>query len=271
MYVFITGVGGLGNSLFQLSTAIYYCEKYNYTLKILKNDTILFGTSNMFNKTKSLKRNDKYIGYNETIFNKLEFIENIDTEYLVVHNDYTNDIIDPNNNNILISGHNQNIDLFRSVMNKIPNYLHFDDIHIKNYILEKYPGIENSTILCIRIGDDFKYMTKITPDSYLKSLSYLKTNNEIIDDLFIISDIPVNCFLNNTIPYFKEINEPDIFQMYAGLLCKNIVLSESTFHLWIAYFATNFGENTNKKVICFNNTDITDKQLDLDNWIKINV
>ena len=42
-----------------------------------------------------------------------------------------------------------------------------------------------------------------------------------------------------------------------------------TFHLWIAYLLTNFGENTDKNVICYNDTDITNRNLNLDDWIKL--
>ena len=112
-------------------------------------------------------------------------------------------------------------------------------------------------------------MTKITQESYLKAIEQLNINGEAIKDIFVISDIPTNNFFNNKFVSFTEIDESDIIQIYAGLLCKNIILSESTFHLWIAYLASNFGENTNKNFVCFNNTDITNRNLDLKNWIHL--
>jgi hypothetical protein len=272
MIVYFSGAGGLGNNLFQLASAIYYCEKYNYELKIIKTEAMLFGTSNMFGKKKCLKINGEFISYDKTIFSKLQFIENIDVKHIIiVHNDYTNNIphSQAEENNIFISGYNQNLNLFSSVMSKIPKYLHFDDIHIKNYVLERYPNIENSTILCVRIGDDFKHMNKITSESYLKALNFLNMNGEIINNIFIISDIPTDNFFNNKLTYFTEMDEPDIIQIYAGLLSKNIILSESTFHLWIAYLSSNFGENAGKKVVCFNDTDITNRNLCLQNWYKL--
>jgi len=266
MFVYVLGVGGLGNSLFQLAAAIYYCEKYNYDLKIVKNDTILFGTSNMFQRIKCLKTTTEFITYDKTFFSKLQFVEQIDTNTVIIHNDYTNTPIIPNDTHILISGYNQNIGLFASVMSEIPKYLRLDDTHIKNYILEKYSNIKNSTVICVRIGNDFKHMNKITPKSYLKAVEFLK--NDEINNIFTIGDVPIaHDFLN--IDYI-DINEPDIIQFYAGLLCKNIILSESTFHLWIAYLGTDFGKNIDKKVICFNDTDITNRNLNLENWIVLN-
>ena len=269
MIVYFYGCGGLGNVLFQLSSAIHYCEQHNFELKIIKTHANLYGTSNYFGKTKCLQIDNQNISYDKTIFSKLQFVDNVDGEYITVHNDFTCDTINPEEKNIRISGHNQNLGLFSSVMNKIPNYLFLDDANIKRYILEKYPNIENSTIICVRIGFDFKHMNKIQPESYLKAIDYLKLNDEPVTDLFVMSDIPTHTFFNNKLTSFIEIDEPDIVQIYAGLLAKNLILSESTFHLWIAYLSTNFGENTDKNVICFNNTDITTRDFNLDGWITL--
>ena len=65
----------------------------------------------------------------------------------------------------------------------------------------------------------------------------------------------------------RMINESDIIQFYFGLQCKNYILCESTFHLWIAYLGTI--DKQFKKVICFNNTHITNYNLALENWIKL--
>jgi len=269
MIVSFSGAAGLGNNLFQLASAIYYCEKYNYKLEIVKTETMLYGTSNSFGKQKCLKKNGENITYDKTIFSKLKFIERIYENYVIVHNDYTDNITNSPETNIFITGYNQNLNLFNSVANKIPKYLDLDNADIKNYIFKKYPNIENSTIICVRIGADFSHMRNIKPESYLKAIENLSINGEKINDIFIISDISTNAFFQNKLASFTEIDEPDVIQIYAGLLCKNIILSESTFHLWIAYLATNFGENLDKKVICFNNTDITNRNLHLTNWIKL--
>ena len=63
------------------------------------------------------------------------------------------------------------------------------------------------------------------------------------------------------------IDENDVYQLYAGLMCKHYILSESTFHLWIAYLGTI--KNDDKQVIVFNDTAILRKNLSLDKWIKI--
>ena len=269
MNVYIRGSGGLGNVLFHLASAIYYCEKYNFELKIVKTAATLYGTSNLFGKIKTYMVNGNFMSYAQTIFSKLQFIDNVEGDYVTVHNDLTCDVIIPQEKNILISGHNHHINTVTQVMDKISNYLFLDDTNIKNYILEKYPNIQNSTIICVRIGDDFKHMNKLKPESYLKAIEHLNELGESTSDLFVMSDISTHTFFNNTIPSFTEIDEPDIFQIYAGLMAKNIILSESTFHLWIAYLLTNFGENKDKNVICYNDTDTTNRNMNLDEWIKL--
>lgn len=113
-------------------------------------------------------------------------------------------------------------------------------------------------------------MNKINSNSYLKALYYLKTSEENMQKIYIISDTPniSNHFSLNEHYNYIEVNKKDIVQFYFGLGCKNYILSESTFHLWIAYLGTI--DDNNKKVICFNDTDITHRKLDLENWIKIN-
>ena len=263
--VYVSGAGGLGNCLFQVSAAIYYCEKHNYNLKLIKNNTLLFGTSNYFGKNQMLIVNDEYITYDKTIFNKITFIDEITTS-CSIHNDYTNNKLhNLNDQDILISGCNQNLNLFNEVFNEIPKYLNITDKTYETYIFNKYGDISSGTVICLRKGTDFLEMTKITQKSYINALKCLNLKEN--DKIYIISDVPVNNYFEDN--NFIEINESDIIQFYFGLSCKNYILSESTFHLWISYLGTDFGKNVNKNVICFNDTDITNRKLDIETFIKI--
>ena len=91
-----------------------------------------------------------------------------------------------------------------------------------------------------------------------------------IDNLFILSDIPgawADEFgLQNIYPA-TFVDENDICQIYAGLMCKHYVLSESTFHLWIAYLGTV--NSSEKEVIVFRDTGFANKNKSLDNWIRV--
>lgn len=271
---YIMGVGGLGNSLFQIATAIYYKEEYGGVI-ILQSDSeaLKFGTSNLFRKHQSMIKNEKDISYLETI------LKNFDTEEKnnwFHHNNlrikYGNKKIIPKGN-LLINGYCQNIDLFKKYINKIPNYLHLKDKTIIDYLKNKYKNIENGLMICLRLGKDFGYIRPYYRKYYNDALKKMKEIGVNINNIFIISDIKnkwkgiIGRRNIGKYPPAIEIDECDIYQIYAGLMCKNYILCESTFHLWIAYLNS---EKTNN-VIVPNPSDLTRRNLCLDNWIKIDI
>lgn len=271
---YVCGTGGLGNVLFQIAVAIYYCETYGYELNLVSTSHTLFGTSNQFNRDNCLRINGQLVSYDHTIFKKIKFVDSPRNQYLIIHHDNDPSIVRFQLHSfnlpveIVIDGYNQNIDLFREVMHKIPSYLNLNEDGIKSYIFNKYGDLSNATVVGVRIGQDFSHMTKLTADSYRKAIHLLKRQNSINGKIYVIGDISTDAFFGNT-HEFVEVKESDIVQLYFGMACQNYVLSESTFHLWVAYLGTRFGEDRNKHVVCFNNTDITNRNLSLDSWIHI--
>jgi hypothetical protein len=113
-------------------------------------------------------------------------------------------------------------------------------------------------------------MNKITVESYKKALYTLVSEDESNYNLIILSDKATDWDKKIDFTIHGRIivvDEDDITQFYAGLLCNCFILSESTYHYWIALFKNIMDKNT--KVIVFNNTDITNKSLSLPDWIKI--
>jgi hypothetical protein len=275
--IYINGIGGLGNCLFQIAVGIYYREKYkNYKIILNKTPEILYGTSNMFGKTKCLQDKDgNFIDYSKTIFSKFSFAEKdsiIDNDHIILHNDFKDIIIELSKQNLLISNYYQHQNIFFPYLNKISDYLYLKDEKIINYIKSKYSNIENSICIGIRIGEDYKHMNKLTIDSYKKGLEYLKNIGVTINNIYIISDtLEVNKHGFNFLDYnCVEINESDIIQIYLAIMCKHFILSESSFHLWIAYIATI--NDLSKNVIYFKHTLTTACNLELSelkNWIGI--
>lgn len=277
--VYIRGVGygatitGLGNTLFQIATAIYYAEKYNMKIIIERNHLTLFGTSNWFDRDKVMY--DEYgnrRGYDYTIFRNFTFTDNLDLSNTISLDNHFDDIkiVPSEDKNINIEGFNQNIGLFKEFLHKIPDYLYLKDQSIIDYIHHKYGDISNTNSMCIgiRIGKDFENVTLPNVESYKKALDCCKEKNINIDKIYVISDVP-NILENNFNLKqhcdYVEVVENDIVQIYFGLMCKNFILSQSTYHLWIAYLATIM--DNSKKVICFNNSTI--ERLYLDDWIRI--
>ena len=274
--IFVKGDGGLGNCLFQIATAIYYSEKYGYQICLDENSNALnYGTSNFTNRKQCKIVDNIEVSYKNTIFNKLNYINLDKVIGKIIHTDYENIKVLPNeeDTNLIISGYCQNKDLFSEVKNNIVNYLNVCDTKTINYLKIKYNFDENSKniMLGIRICDDFSHMTKITKNSYKKAIFTLVNENECDYNIIIIADKPdkykdiidfddVNCRI-------ILVDGDDIEQFNMGLLCNHFILSESTYHYWIAYLKTSVDKNT--KVICFNDTDITNRNLALDDWIKI--
>ena len=279
MSIIVNGTGGIGNSLFQIATAIYYAEEYNYKIVLKKTNALIYGGSNSFiklhGKTYDRIYKDLKTGivktYKDTIYKNFYF--DIDDEIQKsgqLTNNYTDIKVVPFGQNIEIAGYSQNLNLFYKHIDKIPKYLCLNDENIINYIRNKYKNIENSICIGIRVGEDYTHMKKISSKSYSNALNYCKNNGINTKDIYILSDVKnswEDIFkLNNDYPAI-DVDEADIVQFYLGLMCKNYILSESTFHLWIAYLGTI--NESEKKVICFNDTDITNRNLNLPNWITI--
>lgn len=264
--VYVEGIGGLGNCLFQLATAISYCEQFNMKLCLINTTSLLLGTSDKFGRKRGFIKDNKSLSYDKTIFSKLEFINKLTVPCQIVKNDYSMNRIVPEGKNIVIKGYNQNINLFLEYSQFIPKYLNFDDAYIKNYIYEKYGNIEDGVAICVRIDKD--YGIKFGEQGYINGINELERLGEKIDKLYVIGDVPVDKFFKKLQSY-KTIDESDIVQFYFALQCKNYILSGSTFHLWMAYLGTDFGKRDDKNVICFNNTDITNRPLSLDTFKKI--
>ena len=273
--IIVSGTGGLGNCLFQIASAIYYVEKYNYKLVLDQHSHHLHtGTANYTNRFKSKTVNSKIITYKDTIFNKLKYRVCNKSNCKVIHNNYTATLITPENNDRLIeiSGYCQNVNLFYEIKDKIFNYLSLLETDNVNYIKNKYNinTNEKNIMLGIRICDDFKHMKKINKNSYQKALNCLIDKEEKNYNIIVISDTNKNYqqMLNFEIKgRVIFIDEDDITQFNAGLLCNNFILSESTYHYWIALLKNSIDDST--KVVCFNDTDITNRNLALNNWIKI--
>jgi hypothetical protein len=270
---------GLGNSMFQIAVGAYYCEKYGYKMYLNENSEWLkYGTGNMFNK------NQAKLSYLETIFKDLRKTNKTDDYTEVIHNDCfslnfsNNNHID--NNKIVISGWSQNIELFYEIKDKLLNYFNFNDKDIDSYLVNKYYINSDDIYIMIglRLGIDGGF--KIGND-YINKYSISKIIDSIVDEnkdkkinIFVISDINIIEDIYSVIDSkynFILINECDIYQFYIGLRCTHFILSESTFHYWIALLASI--KNKNKvKTYVFDKTSIaqqkyTPKQLlDELNW-----
>ena len=262
--IYINGVSGLGNNLFQIALAIYYKETYknmNFNIILDKSSkTLIYGTANEFGRQK-LKTS-----YLENILNKFQTINKIPTGLNVLNNDFSSlNAIDftntTNTTNLVLSGFSQNVDLFFDVRDKLLNYLNLDDESIKQPLLKKYK-FDNSAInimLGIRIGNDGGYRySKFTKQSYAQAInSIIELNIDKVINIYVISDVDeFSCMIDNSDKYnIIYVDEDDISQIYVGLMCNHFILSDSTYHWWIAFL--KWSQDNSVSVYAFNNTFIT--------------
>jgi hypothetical protein len=155
--------------------------------------------------------------------------------------------------------------LFFDIRDKLLNYFNLDDESIKQPLLEKYK-FDNSAInimLGIRIGNDggFKY-SKFTKQSYAQVInSIIEENIDKVINIYLLSDVDdFSCMIDKSDKYnIIYVNEDDISQIYVGLICNHFILSDSTYHWWIAFL--KWSQDNSVIVYAFNNTDITNRCL----------
>jgi len=145
----------------------------------------------------------------------------------------------------------------------VNNYINLNNTEIYSYIFDKYGLINNDVCVCIRNAYDHPGRS-FNKEYYMKSINYLQSIGRKIDNIYILSDTN-DLWLEEDGYNLVQIKECDIIQFYFGLLCNNMILSCSTFHLWIAYFNP-------KACIIHGKTDLftPEYNLKLDTWIDIN-
>jgi len=228
--------GGLGNNLFQIACVYAYSLKYNKKL-ILVNEK--FGITHNALDT-----------YKSNILNKIEFLQsksfNNFTSYCEREFNYIEipNILD----NVYLEGYFQSEKYFKEYHKEIRELFSFPEEY-KNSTIEKYKNLlEGETCsIHVRRGD---YL-KLTDHHPVQSLNYfMKGVKEMSEDSkFLIFSDDINWCKQN----FPNVPEKFIFiegnSDYEDLLlmslCKNNIISNSSFSWWAAWF----NEDINKKVI----------------------
>jgi hypothetical protein len=264
--VYFEGDGGLGNCLYQLAVAVWYKETYSYfNYKILCKYTnaTQFGTSVLFDRKKAvLDDKGNPIPYNKTIFKNIEFTEK-KYKGKILFNDYTDTKITSIGQDLIIKGYNQHRNLFKNSLKGVKQILNLSfpyEFNILNSI-----ELEVCVCICIRLGKD--WINKYNTESYCRAFDTLK-NIASFKNAIVLSDVDdiKEHGINLPFPYIP-LNVPDIVQFQIGIKCGHYILSDSTFHAWIAYLGCV--DCPEKKVIFFQGGDFTKRNLSLDHWIGV--
>ena len=263
---------GIGNQLFTYAAAFNYSKKINANLLIddksgfYKRHKYELGNFNL--SAKIANNNHKFLGnigrLKRKIYKKINFInseitfieekkdQNKLTEY--DENIFKKDV----NENIYLEGYFQTEKYFKEVKNELSNEFSFKEkiinernkfkdlilntnsvsIHIRN---KKFLESENHENIDILNKENFKLNLDIAkkginffekkiedPKFFIWSNNFMGLKEYFDSDKFI--------FVDNT-PYVS-----DIYDLYLMTLCKNFIVSPSTFSYWGAFLSKNMNK-----------------------------
>lgn len=252
--------GGLGNQMFEIATAASLAKDNDALIIINPSEHILPNQGRNVN------------AYLDNVFSRIA-TDNSPPFKTVVNNEhiyYTPIIYRPN---LRIGGHNQSFKYFDHNKEYIQN-LFGPTEEVLKHIDAKY-GLEKTskvTIVQVRRGDYIRFpdhLPLLPIDYYLAA-----AKQALPEEIWICSDdidwckenLPFNC----PVKYLKD---EDYIRMYLMSLCKNVIISNSSFGWWGCYL----NKNSNKKIyvpsVWFGKALIDDgfkmDDLILSDWIKI--
>jgi FkbM family methyltransferase len=236
-YVTYDYVGGLGNQLFGIYTALSYAIKFNKKPIFIYKDnspSITYRNTywnSLFKNLKTCKEN--FINWNKEIY------ENSNSVY---------DIKNYKDCNIIFKGYFQSYYNFINEIEKINNLIDIDSQKeiIKNKYIKLFDDKETIAIH-FRLGD-YKRLQNHHPllsdEYYINSLKQINLFDKKIyvfcekEDIDIVSERMINILSNFDNNSFKIINgENDLEELFLISLCNNIIIANSTFSWWSGVFS----------------------------------
>lgn len=224
--------GGLGNQMFEIATAASLAKDNNATIIINPDEHILPNQGNNVNS------------YVENIFSRIMMDSSIIPNYIYSQpiSSYEKIKYAPN---LKLNGHFQSWKYFDH--NKIYiRKLFSPTTSIQKKLNDEFKWLEDYTAIQVRRGDYIKF-----PDHHpLLPVEYFINAVESANPerLIIFSDDYTWChknlqFKNISCEYRLE-HDSDYMELYMMSLCKNLIISNSSFGWWAAYLNTH----PNKKI-----------------------
>jgi hypothetical protein len=235
--------GGLANMMFQIAATYSFSIDYNTDCSFPNLDHMF----NYLNSEKTFNPNLSHAEEYNLIFKKLKKVspfQNLRMIYFPF--EYTNLRL-PYNEDVIINGFFQSEKYFKHNREKILELFEPDNL-IKEIIEQKYENLltKKTTAIHVRRGDYLKF-PHLHPfqgyDYYSNAINELKSDTET----FLIFSDDIEWCKNNFEGdeyYFVE-NEKDYVELYLMSMCKNNIISNSSFSWWGAWMNKNY----NKKVI----------------------
>lgn len=265
-------MGGLGNQLFQIITAMAYSSKYKNPLIIERKSHSpsctyrnVYWNNFLIGLTKYLT--DKNVGF--PVYN----------EKSIEYNELPKISID---DDIKLCGYFQSYKYFENYKSEFLKEINW--YIMKNAVENKITDVNPHSMVSLhfRIGD-FKNLENhpIMPvEYYINAIKYIETRESDINILYFCEEDDREFVLNNYINPLRNIFDKITFsqtkikledweQMIAMSLCKHHIIANSTYSWWGAYFA----DDNDGKIICypdnwFDSISISDmRDLFPNNWI----
>lgn len=226
-------MGGIGNQMFQVAHTIAEGLKYNKNCVFRKNSyTPMQGrdTSNYINN----------------IFRNIKFEDNVNFDLRINEKDWSYGELEiPENKSVEFYGYFQSSKNFNGFNDEIKNLFLPTDLFVKESML-KFPELnqENTLSIHIRRGDCFQ-----NPDIHpMPTVQYVKKCLDIIGEyshIFMFTDDKVWVKENLKFENCTYIDDEDYNEIWLMSLCKNNIMSNSTFSWWGSFL----NKNKDKKVI----------------------
>ena len=243
-------MGGLGNQLFQIMTAMAYSKKYENPLIIER-------------KTYSPGCTFRNVYWNNFLSNLEKYLINYPINLSVyeeksrLYNELPNI---SRTENIKLSGYFQSYKYFDSYKNEILKEIDYDNI--KNNLIDKLKTNVNygeMISLHFRIGDIIKVHNVnniiIPLDYYINAIKYIETKTNNFNAKFLYfceeedNDIVLNTYINplkklfpNSSYYKAGDNIEDWEQLVLMSLCEHHIIANSSFSWWGAYLNSNINK-----------------------------
>jgi len=218
--------GGLGNQMFQIAAAISLAKS--------NNDIYSFNFENCFTPNQGNK-STKYI---DNIFKNIPSHTHNNFEKVYNEPKFSFSEI-PYEKNLILNGYFQSEKYFKNNSDYIKKIFYINDDNIKK-ISNKY-DTKNLTCVHIRRGDYLKFKDfhfTCDNDYYQKAIS-------LIDDtkfIFISDDmdwVKINFKSDNFL--YSDLND-EILDFTLITMCKNVIISNSSFSWWGSYLNNNNGK-----------------------------
>lgn len=226
-------MGGLGNQLFQAANALSQAWSANVNPVFKPNSYTPLSGNNT----------SKYVS---NIFKRLEFADNLNNHIRISEKSWEYSKLSVSwESSVEFYGYFQSSKNFLTHKKEIQNIFSPDNDFL-NFAYIKYPKLKlpNTLSIHVRIGDYKKFPEThpVVSSSYInKAISLVKD----IDHIFLFSDDKTFKLSNFDETKITYVNEEDYAELWLMSLCKNNIMSNSTFSWWGAFL----NKNINKKII----------------------